>query len=199
MKSDNSYVGSSVHRTGDINLVAAIMSLGIPLDPTDPVAVIESDVTQGGKPYGSFALTEYSQDGTEDTESLMEAWNGEKRLDPSHGFAQICQFIRSRPRGIQKSSDLLDFAVEYLQKRGHKLPGLKGIGDIPGFVSALPECEASHVLAYVYNREVCYQIYNTASRKLYYQSGHGSETKRSIIDTRLPRWQAKEILSRLDS
>lgn len=187
------YAGTSIHHTGDINLVASLMAMGIPLDPIDPVSVVDNEKGV----YGSFSVTEYSEDGTIDTGTLMDAWTGSKPLPPEHGFSRICAFLRARPRGVQRSEDLLDFAVEYLRQQGHTLPGLRRLADIPAFVNALPEGEASYVLAYVWNRDVCFQLYKLVSKKLYYQEGEGRDARRAIIDTRLPRWQASEILSRL--
>ena len=179
---------------GDINLVAACMSLGIPLDASQPVTLVEN-VKRGN--YASFFIAEFSDDGSEITDDLMAYWSGAKPIPPGHGFAAICDFIRARPRGIQKSADLLGFAVDYLRERGHALPGLRKIDDIPDFVKALPENDASHVLAYVWNRDLCWQLFRQASRQVYYQQGEGNETRRALIDARLPRWQAKELLSRL--
>jgi hypothetical protein len=93
---------------------------------------------------------------------------------------------------------LLSFAVDFLSERGHPLPGLRSLDDIPAFVTALPEGAAAHVLAYVWNREICFRLYRAAGRSLFYESGEGADTRRALIDSRLPRWQAKEILSRLE-
>jgi len=181
--------------SGDINLVAALMALGIPLDPAKPVTVCDN--ARGV--YGSFAYGEYSENGQEDTDTLLEYWNGHQPIPPGHGFGVICEFIRARPRGVQTTADLLTFAVDYLRDHGHgTLPGLRTLEDVPGFVNALPEGAPAHVLAYVWNREVCFRLYRAAGRSLYYESGEGAETRRALIDSRLPRWQAKEILSRLE-
>ena len=188
-----SYIGESAVRTGDINLVSALMSLGIPLDPIDPVHVVEN--ARGV--YGSYSVLECSDDGSEATETLLDHWNGTKPLAPDHGFAQICQFIRARPKGIQSTNDLLGFAVDYLRQQGHGLPGLKSIDDVPQYVATAPLGEAAHVLAYVWNRDLCFQLYRKTTKKLFYEEGTGKDTRRALIDTRLPRWQAKELLSRL--
>lgn len=187
------YVGQSSRHTGDINLVSALMACGIPLDVLDPVSVVESD---RGK-YGSYNVAEYSEDGLEDVETLLGHWGGTAPLPDDHGFAFICRFIRSRPMGIHRTADLLDYAVSYLRERDHALPGLAVLADVPSFVNSLPKGEAAHVLAYVWNRELCFQLYRTASRKIFYQEGTGRDARRALLDTRLPKWQAREILSRL--
>ncbi len=114
-----------------------------------------------------------------------------------HGFAQICQFIRSRPPEIKRSDDLLDFAIGYLQSRGHRLPGVIDLDSIPGFVAAMPSGEPAYVLAYVSNRDTCHHLYRNASRSVHMTEGHGKDTRHAIIDTNLPRWQRAELLSRL--
>jgi hypothetical protein len=180
--------------SGDINLVAALMSLGIPLDASKPVTVMDN--VRGI--YGSFHFGEYSDNGEEDAETLLSYWNGHQPTPAGHGFAAICHFIRSRPRGVHTTPDLLDFAVDYLGARDHRLPGLRTLDDIPAFVAALPQGDAAHILAYVWNREVCLRLYRAAGKTLYYESGDGHQTRRALVDSRLPRWQAKEILSRLE-
>lgn len=187
------FTESAVYHTGDINLASALMALGIPLDPLNPVSLIDNL----GQDYGSFALAACSEDGTEDTARLMDHWSGIIMLPLNHGFSIICEFIKARPRGVQRTDDVLAFAVDYLIQRGETLPGLRTIHDVPAFVSALPEGFASYVLAYVWNRNLCFKLYNSASRKVFYSETDGNETRRALIDRRLPKWQAKELISRL--
>jgi len=187
------YIGDSSRHTGDVNLAAALMALGVPLNASRPVTVVD----RHPQPYGSFYYGECSEDGTEDAETLCAHWNGISLLPPKHGFPQICQFIRARPRGVQSTPDLLGFAVEYLTQQGHGLPGLRRIEDVPAFVAALPEGEPAHILAYVWNRSLCFQLFRNASRALYYEAGDASQIRRALIDTQLPRVQARELLARL--
>ena len=189
-------IGATARQCGDINLVAAIMSLGIPLKSGDPLTLTEGP---GGKIYSSFRLEEYSLDMKIATNDLMENWSGIARvpLPHDHGFSRICQFIRSRKAGIQNSQDLLDFAVDYLRERGHELPGLRRLADIPHFVAAMPDSEASYVLAYIANREQCFHLYSKARRDKYRTAGHGSEMRHALIDHKLPRWKKEELVSRL--
>lgn len=186
--------GESVRCTGDINLVAAIMAQGVPLAQDCPVAILESE---DGHSYGSFRLCQFSTDQKIATEHLMETWNGERTLALEHGFSKVCAFIRARPRGVQSSPDLLDFAVTWLSEKGIALPGLTRFADIPRFVMALPESEAAYVLAYVWNRDICFQLYKSAARKIYQSEGSGSDMRRALIDTALPKWKRTELLSRL--
>lgn len=189
------YIGQASRHTGDINLAAALMSVGIPLDPHEPVFLVEPE---NGKAYGSFSLLPYAEDGSESADHLLEVWNGGAKIHSDHGFAHICSFIRARPREIQRGDDLLAFAMDWLAERGDVLAGLRRFEDIPRFVQQLPATRAGYVLAYIWNRDVCYKLYQNARRKLYYRAGHGAETHHALLDSRLPRWQAKEILSRLN-
>jgi len=180
--------------SGDINLVATMMALGIPLDPVCPISMIDGH----GRTYSTYHVCEYSQDGRESSDQINDFWAGEEIPPQGHGYRYISEFIRCRPRGVQRTEDLLDFAVDYLRERGHALTGIRTIADLPNFVNALPNHESSYVLAYVWNREVCYQLHKQARRKVFYEDGEGNDTRRAIIDTQLPKWKAKEILSRLE-
>lgn len=185
--------GESVRHCGDINLVSALMSVGIPLDPHEPVSLVE---TVKGK-YGSFRMQSISEDGRIASEKMTEIWSGRSPGVGEQGFSYVCAFIKARPRGIQSSKDVLNFAVDYLQEKSIDLPGLRRIDDIPGFVSALPLAEASYVLAYVFNRELCFKLLQDANRKKYMEYADGDNTRHAILDSRLPKWQTTELLSRL--
>lgn len=185
--------GSTSRNSGDINLVAALMSQGIALDPYTPITIIEGD--RGN--YASYRFGDFSQDGTLATAKLMDHWDGRELLPPDHGFAQVCRFISARPRGVQRSEDVLEFAIGYLSERGCSVPGLKSLDDIPRFVTALPHGEAAYVLAYVHNRELCFKLHRKARRSIYQTVGDGDDMRHSLIDTALPAWQRNELLSRL--
>lgn len=187
--------GHSLHQCGDVNLVASIMAMGVPLDPECPIAVMESANGQ----YGSWRLLEQSQDGAESTFALMVAWANpsDSPLRPDHPFYDVCAFIKARPRNMSETGDILSFAVDYIKDRGEPLHGLRSVDDIPSFVDALPDSKASYILAYIFNRQTCFNLFRKARRKLYYEAQDGSNTRRALIDSTLPRWQAKELLSRL--
>jgi len=193
----NEMVGQYSKHTGDINLAAAIMACQVPLDPDNPVRLIESAPDQ--KCYASFHLMERSEDGTTETEKLMEHWSGFVTDDPlplDHGFRHICDFIRSRAKGVRmNTSDWIDYAVEYCAERGVKLPGLTNLQSVPAFVNALPFAMQSYILAFVFNRDYCLQLYRNARRAKFMASDDG--IRHSMIDRALPQWKTKELLSRL--
>jgi len=174
--------GAFIAHSGDINFVAALMSQGIPLDRERPCKLIHRE----GGAYTSFRYMNASDDGTQPVAPLIEHWNNTKHLADVHGFAQVCQFIKARPREVRRSEDLLSFAVDYLQQRGEKLPGLKTFADIPAFVAALPQGHAAYVLAYVWNRELCFQLHKSCNKAAYLTEDDGGNTRHAIIEEQLP-------------
>lgn len=186
--------GATSFHTGDINLAAAIMACGIPLSPDCPVSIIESESV--GRVYGSFKLLGISNDGKLETEKLMRVWQGSSELDSNHPFNQISAFIREKPFEIRNTQDVFDFAIDYLRERGIN-PAVVRLDDIPAFVAKFPTMAESYILAFVHNRETCFRLYHHARREIHQTNGQGRDMRQSLIDTRLPRWQRNELLSRL--
>jgi len=182
--------GESSHQTGDINLAAALMACEISLAKDCPVRNIESS---NSKPYAAFSLAPYSSDGVNITESLMDYWTNSKGLPIDHPFAIICSFIKGRPQGKLSTSDWMDYAVNYLESSGVKLPGIRMISDIALFVERFPRLPESYILAFVANRSVCLDLYHKARRSIFMSR----DQSHALIDTSLPAWQRNEILSRL--
>jgi len=185
--------GSMAAHSGDINFVAALMSQGIPLDPNTPCKVIYN----GGQSYGSYRYLPASEDGSQGAHQLIDHWSGHRILPADHGFTQVCKFIKARPRGVQRTDDLLTFAVDYLIAEGETLPGFKRLSDIPDYVRANPKSKASYILAYVWNRELCFKIYHTCAKSAYMTEESGGSSMHALIDEKLPKWQRNELLSRL--
>jgi len=182
--------GESSHQTGDINLAAALMACEISLTKECPVRLIES---VNSKPYAAFSLAQYSTDGFNITESLMEYWSTSKGIPMDHPFALICSFIKGRPPGKLSTSDWMDYAIDYLNASGVQLPGIRMVSDISMFVERFPRLPESYILAFVANRSVCLDLYHKARRSVYMSR----EQSHALIDSALPAWQRNEILSRL--
>ncbi len=102
-------LGAAYRQCGDLNLVATCMSLGIALNEDYPVKIIES---HDGREYGTYRINDVSDDGKTLTDDIMGAWNGGIQLPEDHGFSFISLFISARPRGTQRTSELLDYAME---------------------------------------------------------------------------------------
>ena len=158
------YNGNNATQSGDINLVSALMACAIPLKKDSPVNLISSETSE--RVYARFALEAASDDGKHTSQACVDHWTGAKRLD---------------------------YAVDYLSKKGIALPGLRGISDIPSFVSALPSNPESYVLAFVANRKTCLDLFHNARRSVFMQTESGS----ALIDTRLSKPVRNEFLSRL--
>jgi hypothetical protein len=184
--------GQSTYQTGDVNLAAALMAVGIPLDIECPVKLIESSYR--GKPYGSFLLAAISEDGQEDTKKLMDFWSGGDVPRIGHPFVAICEFIRAKPEGVLSSEDWLTHAIDWLADRDLKCPGLVKIDDIPDFVKPLRNAIQSYILAFVYNRWTCFQLYNNARRSVHQSAGN----RHTMIDTKLAKPLRNELLARLE-
>ena len=183
--------GQGTCQCGDVNLTAALMSCGIPLDAVSPIVIIESE--DAGKDYGSWRLAVTSEDGMEDTKSLMSFWNGGEIRD-DHPLVEISSFIRGRPIGRLSVSEWLDYAMDWLKEQGHQVPQIKSIDDIPLFTKALPDDVRSYILAFVFNRATCLRLYSNAKRSV-----HKSRDDRHVmIDRKLPRHQKSELLSRFE-
>lgn len=187
------YNGKITRQSGDINLIAAMMACGIMLDHESPCRVMDSE---DGRTYSSFSYLPFSADGTTSADRLMAHWLGSIVLPDDDGFPVICQFIKSRPKGAQRSHDLFDFAMTWLESRGHKIHGLASFDGIPAYVASLPKSEASYVLAYVWNREICYLLHKRVGRSVHLGDASKNGGRCAIISEKLPQWQRKELLSR---
>jgi hypothetical protein len=183
------------HQTGDINLAAALMACGVPPSREQPIKLIQPE---SGKKYASFRLGPCTMDGKEKTENLMDVWAGRRELEPSHGFEQICRFLKARPRGCRDTEALLDFAIDYLRKMGFALSGVRHMGDIEAKVQSEPQSVDSFILAFIHCRELLFSMFRQARTDFYFERGHGADTRRGMIAENLPAWQRRELTSRLN-
>lgn len=183
------YRGRATFNTGDINLAAACMAVGIPLDPVQPVRIIES---ADGHSYGSFSLGPWSEDGQESTESIMDHWSKRSGLRADHPIISISEFIGGRPAHKMSTNEWLDYAMDWLGEREYNVQGIAAINDIPAYVTPLPQSLPSYILAFVYNRQTCFWLYNDARRAVHMSNGQAHV----LIDHKLPKWQRDELLSR---
>ena len=181
--------GNTYRQTGDVNLAAALMACGIPLSTEIPVRLIERE---SAKPYASFNLAQGSNDGVNQTDTLMAYWSSSRGLAESHPFVAICRFIRSKPLPSMSSDDWFSYAIDAISEMGEELPGLRTYADIDAFVQRLPLRISSYILAFVANRKLCFDLFKKCRRAVHMQR-HGSH---AIIDTNLPKWQRDEILKR---
>ena len=136
--------------TGDINLAAAILTMGVPPNELEPVKLI---ACENGRDYVRFHVAGQSLDGRILTESLMRAWDdpdGFRVTNPDSPFVQVMDFISTRPRGCVSPEDWMIHAANFLQ-----IPSDSAIAimkDIKRTCSASPESPASYVIAFIRNR-----------------------------------------------
>lgn len=182
-------------QTGDINLAAALMACGVPLSPDDPVTIIQPE---HGKRYASFRLMEITMDGEDKTADLMSAWSGRKELEPSHGFEMICRFLRDRPSDCRRTDELMDFAIDWLSGIGFPCAGVRSLSDVPQYVAERPTSVDAFILAFVHCRDVIFQAYQRSKTDHYMTRGSGADSRYAMISDNLPRWQRRELTSRLN-
>jgi len=189
----HSETGTSGHGTGDILLAAALMAVGIPLDPLSRCAVIHKD---DGKSYGRFFLLPISACGKFETLKLMAEWSAKGTLPATHPFVWILNFIARRPQGVSNVSDWLAWAHDYLAERGVSKIGLpRGLNEIPDFVAANPENLQGYVFAFVHCRALAFDEFRRAKNQVLMTGKHGGST---LIDTKLPIATRNNLLARLE-
>ena len=188
----NDYIGKTTHQTGDLNLAASLMACGVPLSQDAPVALIQPE---HGKRYGSFRFGPMTADGIDSTDSMLHAWSGRGGMKPDHPFMQLMDFCKShRAAGIRDTDSLLSFAIGYLLDRQQRVDSVSMLSDIPQFIESNRLTMAGFVLAYVFNRDVLFKAFSKARTDYYFsKNGHSA-----MISDKLPRWQQRELASRLN-
>jgi hypothetical protein len=178
--------------TGDINLASALMSVGIPLDQHDPCSLVLRD---DGKNYARFHLMMQSVDGSYQTERLMSFWKSPNECSDV-SFSAIMDFVKSgRACNVRTSREWFDYAHAYLEEMQAQRPDAPStIGDVPAFISANQNGAASHIFAFAYNREDCWQVMNKARRRILITRGESHAS----IDANLEKWKRNELLARLE-
>ena len=185
--------GTSSHGTGDINLAAALMGLGIAPDAADPCKLILKD---DGRNYVRFFIGPVSNCGKFEALKMLHFWSNDHEAPTNHPFAWIMDFITGRPQGCSTSSDWLDYAHDHLTAIGalpQSMP--RRLDDIPAITKTAPEARASYVLAFVHCRAFCLDLARNARRQIMMSSADG--VSHSIIDSSLPFSIRKELLARL--
>lgn len=186
--------GDSSFQTGDINLAAALIACGVPPSDGDPVTVIQPE---HGPAYGSFRLGSITADGKDLTAHLMEAWNHQRDMGEWHGFTIISEFIKARPKDCRHTDEMLDFAIDYLRAMGESTAGIAELRDIPSFVERDRNTAAAFILAFVWQRDDLFKTFRNAKTDFYLSRGTGRDMRQAMISDNLPRWQRRELTSRL--
>lgn len=191
MTQDQAAMPSS-HGTGDINLAAAVMAMGIPPDELTQCAVI----SKGSRDYCRFYVQSISNCGKFETMKLMAFWSA-SGAPANHPFGWIMDFITARPQGCSSAADWLDHAFDTLSATGNVPKAFpRKMAEIPAMVASLPEARASYLLAFVHCREFCLSLTRQARRQVMMTSGDGERNQ--IIDSRLPVHVRNNLIARLD-
>lgn len=136
--------------TGDINLAAAILTMGVRPDPTRPIELIARD---NGQDYTRFHFADLSDCGCYRADELSHAWGHPQAFraeNPNHPFGLLMDFISTRPRGCSNQDEWLGHAAAFLAlpidaiRKTHR--------DIGRTCLASPESPVSYVCAYIRNR-----------------------------------------------
>lgn len=186
---------TSAHGTGDINLAAALMAMGIPPDDFNPCSIISKD---DGRDYGRFFIGPISNCGKFETMKLLHYWSFPSETPGvSHPFGWLLDFIGKRPQGCSTPNDWLDHAHDHLAAIGELPTGFpRNLDHIPDIVARAPEARASYVLAFAHCRALCLQLVKDARRQVLMRSRDGRSAQ--VIDARLPRGIRNNLIARLD-
>jgi hypothetical protein len=142
--------GQSTFGTGDINLAAALATMGIQPDPAQPIELIARD---NGRDYTRFHFSQASRCGKYEVTSLGHAWNNSEVWRQENGpnpFSTLMDFIATRPQGCSNQDEWLDHASRFL---GLPIDAVrKTYRGIAQACSATPESPACYVLAFIRNR-----------------------------------------------
>jgi hypothetical protein len=185
--------GQQAHGTGDINLAALFLTMGIPSDPIDPVKLIASD---NGKDYVRFFVLSVSIDGLYDTAEIGTAWNDPKAFRSERGqnpISSIMEFIRSRPKGCKTPDDWLAHASAFL---GYEMDAVMKIHNNIGKVcKSQPEHLSSYIVAFCRNRSDLVTMAKMAEKKGNIRNMQNFGPAFSLIPAKAPRRIKDYLLS----
>jgi hypothetical protein len=139
----------STHRTGDINLFAACMTIGIAPCFPEPSEVIQSD---DGKDYLSFRLNDVSECGQYQTREISRAWKFPeefRREFPAHPFNTVMDFSKYA-KGAKAKADWIEKAASFLGVSRDSIR--KDLARVEALEATLPESPLTYVLCYIVNR-----------------------------------------------
>jgi len=143
-------IGQKTFGSGDLNLAAALTTMGVPPDSRKPIELIARD---NGRDYTRFHFLPLSLCGKYSPEALSAAWGDPvtfKAANPAHPFSVLMDFISARPQGCTNKDEWLQHAAKFL---GLSMDAVrKTYSGIEQTCKASPESPASYVLAFIRNR-----------------------------------------------
>lgn len=188
--------GQSPHGTGDLNLAAALMAVGFPLQPGNECEAIACNGHR--KPYARWHVMPMSSDGKLDVFRMMQAWSGiGDKLPKDHCFTWVCEFIKyGRGAGCSTNEDWLGAAHDHCRELGLKSDAIaKAAFQKDGEVRTIGDTREAYIMAFVSCRAHALRLWDEEKRVKVMQSRSGAHT---LIDAKLPAHVRNELLSRLD-
>jgi hypothetical protein len=180
----------STHRTGDINLFAACMSIGIAPCFPEPAEVIQSD---DGKDYLSFRLNSLSECGQYSTQEMSAAWKHPesfRREFPAHPFNTVMDFARYS-KGAKLKADWIEKAASFLSVSRDSIR--KDLARVEALEAELPESPLTYVICYIVNRWAAIGWARDSIPKTVVNAGASIV----MLDGNLPKRKQLQILSYL--
>ena len=180
----------STHRTGDINLFAACMSIGIAPCFPEPAEVIQSD---DGHDYLSFRLNDVSECGQYQTRDISRAWKFPeefRREFPGHPFLTVMDFSK-HAQGAKAKADWIEKAASFLGVSRDSIR--KDLQRVEAIEAELPESPLTYVLCYIVNRWAAVGWAKDSIPKTLVNAGPSIV----MLDGNLPKRKQLEILSHI--
>jgi hypothetical protein len=180
----------STHRTGDINLFAACMTIGIAPCFPEPSEVIQSD---DGKDYLSFRLNDVSECGQYQTREISRAWKVPeefRREFPAHPFNTVMDFSKYA-KGAKAKADWIEKAASFLGVSRDSIR--KDLSRVESLEATLPESPLTYVLCYIVNRWAAISWARDSIPKTLVNAGPSVV----MLDGNLPKHKQLEILSNI--
>ena len=184
--------GESSLCTADINLAAALLSVGIGPRRGEPVRLTASD---NGRDYVQFMVDPCSPCGGYRAADLMQAWGDSPAFHasyPDHPFSLLMKFIADRPRGCSCLDDWLNHVARFLNLQIDVVrKTYKAIGSV---CKASPDTDISYLTAFVRNR---ISLIDAAKRAQHTGHSHNMINhgpSMAVISEKLPK-RARDFLT----
>lgn len=180
--------------TGDINLAAAVMTMGVPPERHIVKLIASTD----GKDYVRFLLRDVSIDGTLKTSALMDSWSDSAnhiKTYPTCSFGKIMSFILARPADCKSYIEWCEYACSWLEISMNQCRQM--MIKSPKVWETSPDSEPAYILGFIANRFYLLDMANRFRKDgnfdIYAEYGKAS----ALISERLPSNMRQFLLSQL--
>jgi len=178
--------------TGDINLAAALFTLGIDPDEREPIKLIAKD---DGRDYLRFCLVSCSRCGKWMTADMMAAWDNPSKVERSHPLSIIMDFLHSKPQGCTRIGDYIKAASDFL---GVKTDVIRAtVANIEAACGTSPESPQSYVCAFIVNKFRMIDTVKTRDAKGLFQNHQSVGKSIAMIPAKAPARIRDFLLSKI--